>query len=669
MARKKGGGAWGNALGGFRKQKRNASGQFGAGVPTSRGMNPSFQSGGTPRYYAPGGKTYATKSNGFVKSQGSSTAKQARRKAGIDAAIAKKNAEAKKKSRNKKIIAGVAVGALVLGGAVAYQKSGRGSGDLKSLKGALPDLSRNRVPRAAQASPIPNLTGRSSEPNALMRSVKDSQAGRSIGNPIEPQMSDESFADLVRRQSNEGNIRAEAEMNGVTGPRPSRVVDDGFSPASSAIVATAAGGAAVSLIKSTADLANNLSSTANRARRIDQDGVSAEGRHVPEAATMPRAYADHQNLASVIDGTADNRYSVLSHKDIEPGSTNDSWEKELAKSGVVMKDYGKSEDQYGERATQEKRAPMEPGVAIGSGHANVMDMRLSKKPSAQERREFNRGVDELKIGPNAGRSTGENVRSTHKPVKLEAADRTARQATGNRTLRKWTGKESEQMDARIMADRQKKAEREKFQNAGGVVRSRAAFSPGKGDHDTYNQRGKVVGRTNEAEDRANRTMEQMKIAFGPDIAGGAEFSEHQQMDLDEHLGFKNTPRSLVGQPIPGSIPLKAPTAIAKTPQGEINAEKYLESIEKKMTGGQTPDRFERQMAAFLRGDRPSPPKTPSAMQDYINSPSPKRTRVADFEKKEFARKNRNARARAAKAAKNRQQTKAAVDAARKKRGS
>ena len=615
MARKKGG-AWGNALGGFRTQKRNAFGQFGTGTPVRRGNKASFQSGGTPRYYAPGGKTYATKNNGFVKSQGSSTAKQARRNAGIEAAIAKRETQAKKKSRNRKIVAGVAIGALAIGGAVAYQKSGRSApADLQQLRSNIPNLKKNRIAKSARASEIPNLSRSTSHgPDAMINRVKDMQAHGP-------------HHDQLRAYE-----REVAEAYGVTGPSPSKAKDDGHTPATAVLKATAAGGVALTAAKQAADVVAHVSKAAQEVKQLDEDGVSRNGRYVPEAAIMPPAYSKFQDLSSVVDGNADNRYSIASHKSLAPGETNDSWEKELAKNGVVMREYGTTSDQYGETVVQSKRAPMKPGEAVGSGDASVMDRRYSPNMSAQDRRVLDSEIDQI---TGAGSAPGKKIRSTGTPVKLEAADRSAGRAmAGNKTPRKWTENESADWDREIVAQRQKAAARKAYQEAGGVVESRAAFPKGKGDHDTYNIRGQVNGRTNAAEDQWNSRVRDLEKTNGPNVINGDRMSKAQEEDLAAHLGVKANPRDLVGQKVRGAHD-KGYQALSPGAQEDF-AEKFLDEYEKFVAGGGKPDRYSRQRAAFFRGEIPSHP---------IDA-------RGELSKAENARINARARARNRKAKKN-----------------
>lgn len=614
MARKKarskklsGGKAWGNALGGFRTQKRNAFGQFGAGTPARRGSAPSFTSGGTPRYYAPGGKTYATK-----RPTGTSTAKQKRRQAGIDAAVARKEAARQKTVRRRKVVAGVAVGALAVGGAIALSKSSKGRGS------GLPS-SNAAGPAPTPGSPTSGAIG-SSQIRKMIGSRGSFQANSSPNDPADNLMNGVKARMRAARAASATMGRSKFKNGaGAVNSAPSTEKDNGYSAATAIVKALPAGGAALGMARQAQEVLRNANDMSSRNRRIGQDGVSEAGRHIPEAATMPRAYADHQNLASVVDGMADNRFSVLSHKSMTPGESNDSWEKELTKHGVVMKEYGKSSDQYGEGVVQAKRAPMEPGTLIGSGDGLHTEVGLRKGAKASKGgldindpargKEANRiqakYAEGLVIGPNAGKSR--NVRNANAPVRIEAADVSASRATGGSTPRKWTESESAEWDRQITNERKSREARKEYQGAGGVVQSRAAFPKGKGDHDTYNQRGRVNGRTNEAEDRWNREIRNIEKATSPNPILGENMSKAQEEDLAAYLGVKASPRKLVGQPVPGSIPLKVPTAIAKNPQGEINADKYLESIQQKMTGGYKPSRFERQMVAFLTGERQYPP--------------------------------------------------------------
>lgn len=616
MARKKGG-AWGNALGGFRTQKRNAFGQFGTGTPVSRGKKASFQSGGTPRYYAPGGKTYSTKNNGFVKSQGSSTAKQARRQAGINAAISKRESQAKKSARNRKIATGVAIGALAIGGAVAYQKSGRSApADLAKLKSNLPNLKQMKVGKSARASSIPNLSATTAHsPETIMNRVKNMQAQGSRNSKLEAY--EREHAEM-RRQSEEGNIRAEAEMNGVAGPRPSTVIDDGHTAGSAIVRATAAGGVAVTAARTASDLMGAITKVSKDIKQFDEDGVAQDRRYVPDAAVMPEAYSNYQNLSSVIDGTADNRYSIASHKPMAPGETGDSWEKELAKNGVVMKEYGKTTDGHGEAVVQSKRAPMEPGVMIGSGnglHSNVGLRRGAKASKGGiDIHEDARGKSENKLqadyaeglimGPNAGKSR--NVRSTGTPVKIEASDVAASKATaGDKTIRNWKGHDSEGLDSAIKAQRSKDRRKEAWREAGGKNGNSEAFPQSTEDPTIYNKRGQAVGRGNRNQDKFDSELREFKKTLGPNPLNGEQMSSYQQEQLADYLGKTGKPVPLTGQKVRGSHD-DGYQALSPGAQEDF-ADKFLESYEKFVSGGGKPDRYNRQRAAFFRGELASHP--------------------------------------------------------------
>lgn len=254
MARKKGGRRKGGGAGKAVKRDyygRFTSGPAGGGKGTKK-LKPAFNSGGKPRHYAPGGKTYVTPTAGATprKRQSSTT----RRYEGYQKAQAAK-AKNQRKRRNKKIAIGVGTAAVVVaGGALAY---------------------KNRETIAGSARKAQYKVG---ESRANLKNLRDAKR-MNIVNP----MTGKTGVDRMRE-------RYKPAVNSA----PTAKSDDGFSAASATVKAVGAGGVAVSLTKNVADTSRNITRISQEAKRISQDGVSEEGRHVPEVDMAGPSLADEQ---------------------------------------------------------------------------------------------------------------------------------------------------------------------------------------------------------------------------------------------------------------------------------------------------------------------------------------------------------------------------------------
>lgn len=586
MARKRGrkGKAWGNALGGFRTQKRNAFGQFGAGTPVKRGKKAAFTSGGTPRYYAPGGKTYST--NGFSNPRPS---KAQRRKAGYEASLARK-AEQQKKVRRRRMAVGAAVGAAVIvGGALAYKNSGKGSGGGPA------------APRMLNAG---GGTGPINPGGGLMGKIKRQQRSR--------------------------------RSNPTVGTHTSQARDNGYSPATAALAITA-GGTVANVAKNVADAGRSATDLSRQVRAIGQDGVSEDHRHTPSRQSYaPSVASQFPRLPAIAASQADPRFEQqkglvsLTKNPQRPTSaqavSNLRADSVRGQGGQVKGHRGFLDDDANDYTPEQRRRsdtygdpiantkPAKSGGDYGSGTSNAMDARITKESSAQDRRAVDREVAAYRIGPNAGRQ----VRSTGKAVRINAAEdprRTTRAITGPGP---WTAGNSDNLDATIRAERNRTTRRKVSS------RTSEAFPSSNKDNIVY-QDGKAVDRTNFNAEKFATEANLIAKTNRPNPFYSGKYTEED----DGFFNAGKAKRPVSGQKVPGSMSIPKTTPVAKDAAGEKKAAEFLDAYEAKIAAGLRPGRSDRELYKFLTG----------GSNTYRRPP-------ADLVKNNARKNNRNARDRA-----------------------
>lgn len=551
MAKRRGG-AWGNALGGYKLQARNKSGQFGSGTPVKRGSKAAFSSGGTPRYYAPGGKTYAKSSKAFVQPSATPTrtAKAQRRQAGYNATLQKREAQARSARRKKMVIGTAVVAAGIVGGAVAYKNRDaiKGSGIAHKIGSAIQD--RNDIRKwkqnggAAGPAATTSLTGN----------------GRRF-------------------------VRSERVMNS----KSETGADDGFSPGKMAIKAIGGASVAGSVARSVTEVNNSIRAI-SAPRVINQEGVSEEGRHVPQVGYARR-------LALPAAPVANSRPSGQIEHDLP------------------VKDRPIDRGVYG--STMDRRDfndtfNLGDETYYGSGRSVERSWEDVDRPVSKAERAF-MAQDQFKASP------GKNIRSATRPVNIEAADTSARKAVGNGSPRAWTSRESDQLDARINYDRRQE------------LRGNKLFHNTTEDPLVRNSRGGTVDRISKEEENFRNDIRTFGIGTGQNPVKSGRLNAKQQADLAQAVG-KGNARPLTGQTVPGSMDIPRTTPIAKNQSGEAAAQRFLDSYEDAIGRGIRPSREDRQKYKFLTG----------GADQYRPIPQ-------DLVKKAAAKNNRNARDRARRA--------------------
>ena len=553
MAKRRGG-AWGNALGGYKLQARNKSGQFGSGTPVKRGSKAAFSSGGTPRYYAPGGKTYAKSSKAFVQPSATPTrtTKAQRRQAGYNATLQKREAQARSARRKKMVIGTAVVAAGIVGGAVAYKNRDaiKGSGIAHKIGSAIQD--RNDIRKWKQ-------NGGAAGPVATTRLAGN---GRKF-------------------------VRSERVMNSTaeTG------ADDGFSPGKMAIKAIGGASVAGSVARSVTEVNNSIRAI-SAPRVINQEGVSEEGRHVPQVGYARR-------LALPAAPVANSRPSGQIEHDLP-----------VKDRPIDRGVYGSTMDRRDFNETYRLNGVDQYGSGVGGDD-------LARNTMGMDRGDIEKMVAPYNVG--RGPIVGRQVRSTGQRVNIEAADTSARKAVGNGSPRAWTSRESDQLDARINYDRRQE------------LRGNKLFHNTTEDPLVRNSRGGTVDRISKEEENFRNDIRTFGIGTGQNPVKSGRLNAKQQADLAQAVG-KGNARPLTGQTVPGSMDIPRTTPIAKNQSGEAAAQRFLDSYEDAIGRGIRPSREDRQKYKFLTG----------GADQYRPIPQ-------DLVKKAAAKNNRNARDRARRA--------------------
>lgn len=597
-------GAWGNALGGFRKQKRNNYGQFSrTGASVKREKTPTFKKGGSPRYYAPGGKTYSTKKNthGFAPSV--SNKKQERRAAGYAAAMERKKVQ-QRKSRNRKIAIGVGAAA-VIGGAIAYKKySANGS------SGPLAAHPPRLAPGSALTSGVQTINGRAVSDNVNIADRIGQVGGRA---------QDFRNANNYRRRE-----RASGVTDGAAATPPT--VDDGFS-AAKATVAKAVGGISVasSVLRNVQNVHADATRLVRMADQMDEDGVSRVDRHRPTAQHQMQSFSDFTNLADL--NNARNKYESLgiqstyadprAHFIVE--NAEDMGPKLMSRSTVGgSRGYIRTlaEGDYDEHNPEQRRVNDRYGDAAVAGKT---DWRGNAARRSSKDMDFKPGFSARDIHGQASSdaeymaqvksaqeiSGGAGNWANKKPRDLAAEGmkatslagvkssvNTAKKVTGHNMPTHWDG---DAQDKLIQYERRQAARR-------GLADSQPLHQSSNKDSLKYDVRGEAIEVINYHETQVNKELRLLKDSKGENPFWTGDF------DPDEgpitNLAKKGP---LVGQPIPKTMDLTAPAKIYNDPTtGEKAAAQFLQDYERKQARGET-TRYDRQMKQFLMGERAKPP--------------------------------------------------------------
>lgn len=622
-------GAWGNALGGFRRQKRNNYGQFSrTGGTVKRAKTPTFKKGGSPRYYAPGGKTYSTTRggvNGFAPSQGtrSTAAKQARRQAGYENMMAKKAKEARSAKRKK--IAAVAIGAAaVVGGAYAMKKY-----SANGRQGPIAAHPPRVQPRSALTSGAQSVNGRPA--------ISPDQINR------------------VGARANDFRTSNSSRRAGVTPPSADPTPDDGHSPGKARVLALASGmTTATSILRNAQNVQAEMKRMSNLNRTIGQDGVAEEERHAPIRQKNLQSFDDFSNLADlnnarnrheslgVQSSYKDPRFIVEDARDMGPHLSRGTvkgargyirtlaegdYDEHTPEQRVVNDKYGdatvaSNTDWRGNAARRSQKDPdFKSGFSARDIHGTTStDAEYMAQVAAAQ--EVSGGV-----GNWANKKPRDLAAEGMKAVPLsgvKSAVGTARKVTGDSVPQKW---DSEAYDASIRYERRQAA------RAGLSETHGHAFQTSNKDSIKYDAQGEAVERVKFQESQVEKEMKVLRDSQGDNPFWTGDF------DPDEgpitNLAVRG---SITGQPVPKTMDLKAPKAIYKDPTtGEKAAEAFLEDFARRAASGNV-SRYDRQMKAFLIGERATPPQRPEAMRNKL--PRDVNARI-----------NRNARTRSAKKAK------------------
>lgn len=620
-------GAWGNALGGYKRQKRNNLGQFSkTGAPVKRAKAPTFKKGGQERYYAPGGKTYAKKKStksGFAPS-GDYQSKAARRQAGYERAMAKKAAQQKAARRRKMVVGSAVVAAAVVGG-VAYHrhsKANRPEGPLASRRQLqITDAMSGRTSRANAADPMDALRRLNRNP-----SMTYTRPGASSAVP----------------------------------PSPPPPADDGYSPAKARVLALGAGtGTAASVIRNVADAQAEMKrlSRIHQNAKMDEDGVSSVDRYRPNMQRQGMALNDVDNYSELnlslnsretlgfAESYGDREHEVdkpkgnsIGQKGSQAGAA--SWEKQLRQEGVVIREVGSDRDEFGEAIVKQgRRAPADPDEPIGSGRAvsgvlNTSGLRWKEggldihenlsygdgKLMREESRIQAEYADQLKIGPNAGRApAGKNIRRTSQPVKVTGREPTMKEMIESGVVGGTRKKFSEMSPSAQRASasyEHRQAARRKLND-----KHNAAFPASNADTQKYYD-GVQVGVVNAQQAKFDRDLRTVRLSEENNPVHTGYLERDQAMSLSKYERRRQYPDKPLNKRqkknrdrVRGDM---RTTAISRTPEGEARAEKWLEDMNKRVAGGAVPSRYDREMMKFLNGERNTPPVREEVLRNRLD---------------------------------------------------
>lgn len=629
-------GAWGNALGGFRRQKRDHYGRFTSG-PSGGGKGTrktqTFTKGGNPRYYAPGGKTYSTTrggQQGFVRSTPS---KAARRQAGYQRAMERKAAQQKAARRRKLVVGTAVVAAGVVGGAVVMNRRSRANGPVGPLAQRTGfDIAH----RPVQLDPSVLGSGYS---RAQTLRLNDRRLNRR--NPL-------SSPDIIRNLNARSRTRV---IDSVSRPSPAVPVsrpqrDDGFSAAKATVVSIGTtAGAAASVLHNVNAAHAEMQKMSRKVHTIAQDGVAEDQRHTPamQRTLVPTPAEARLRLkpAPVSAPQPDGRYvtgrgfvatpitgvsSVKRRDEATMGSGGGALNRGIDEHGRLNPEVGRRVDVDGDPIANIKDRNKDISItrdeSFGSG-AGITDTGFRRGSRAakggidihdsarskDEARIQAKVVNDYVIGPNAGRRRpqGKAQRSALQPVKITASSPRARReaaaAAGLNYLPKWKGRESDNLDAAWQYERNQAAK------AGLHDTHRQAFPASKNDSIQYDEFGNETGVSNFNAGKFAQEAGMIKRSSGNNPIITGRLDDEQQASLNRNVG-RNAGRALTGQQVPKTIKLDAPQPIPYGETGEKKAEQWLENINQHIAGGYAPNRYERQMIQFLTGERTTPPVKP-----------------------------------------------------------